>query len=264
MKTLILIAAAVAALAANHAHADDVTADTAAAAAKPDAKPDNETSFNAAIVSDYRYRGISQRRLQPALQGGFDYTHNPSGFYAGTWLSTIKWTGDAGGGGDIEWDLYAGKRGQLGEALSLSYDVGVLAYAYPSNGLARVAGFDNANTTELYGQLGYGPAYIKYSQSLTNLFGFVDSKNSGYIDVGANVDAGEGYTVNLHGGHQNVRHNGAASYSDWKLGVTRDFGAVAGALAVIGTNAGKAAYASPANGKFLGKTALQLTISKTF
>jgi hypothetical protein len=39
---------------------------------------------------------------------------------------------------------------------------------------------------------------------------------------------------------------------------------VTGALAVIGTNASKTAYASPANGKFLGKTALQLTISKVF
>ena len=38
----------------------------------------------------------------------------------------------------------------------------------------------------------------------------------------------------------------------------------AGALAVIGTNAQESAYTSAANGKFLGKTALQLTISKVF
>ena len=48
------------------------------------------------------------------------------------------------------------------------------------------------------------------------------------------------------------------------MGVTRDFGVVTGALAVIGTNAGKSAYASPVNGKFMGKTALLLTVSKTF
>lgn len=39
---------------------------------------------------------------------------------------------------------------------------------------------------------------------------------------------------------------------------------VTGALAVIGTNASKTAYASPANGKFLGKTALQVIVNKTF
>ena len=76
-----------------------------------EAQPDHTFTYNAALVSDYRYRGISQTRLQPALQGGADYTHDPSGLYAGTWLSTVKWTRDAGGGGDVEWDLYAGRRG---------------------------------------------------------------------------------------------------------------------------------------------------------
>jgi uncharacterized protein (TIGR02001 family) len=257
MKNHVLAAAAVAvsaAFAANCAYAEE--------AAAPAAKPDNEVSFNVAVVSDYRYRGISQTRLKPALQGGADYVNNPTGFYAGTWLSTIKWTRDAGGDGSVEWDIYGGKRGQITDAVS--YDVGVLTYVYASNGLDHVAGFVDANTTELYGQLGYGPAYIKYSHAVTNLFGFVDSKNSGYVDIGANIDAGEGYTVNLHAGHQEVKHNDAASYTDWKVGVTKDFGVMTGALAVIGTNASKTAYASPANGKFLGKTALQLTVSKVF
>lgn len=232
------------------------------AAQAQEAKPDNEVTFNAAVTSDYRYRGISQTRLKPAVQGGADYINNPTGFYVGTWLSSIKWTKDAGGGGDVEIDVYAGKRGEL--AKDVSYDVGVLTYVYPSNGLSGVPGFVSANTTEIYGQLGYGPAYIKYSHAVTNLFGFVDSKNSGYVDIGANIDAGSGVTANLHAGHQKVENNSASSYTDWKVGATKDFGVVTGALAVIGTNAGKSAYASPANGKFLGKTALLLTISKTF
>lgn len=251
MNKLMLAAAASAAFACAHAYAGDDAP-----------KPENETSFNAAAVSDYRYRGISQTRLEPALQGGVDYVNNPTGLYAGTWLSTIKWTRDAGGGGEVEVDIYAGKRGALGELIS--YDVGVLTYVYPSNGLKNVRGFANADTTEMYGQLGYGPAYIKYSHAVTNLFGFVDSKNSGYVDISANIDAGDGFTVNLHAGHQKVRHNEASSYTDWKIGASRDFGLVTGALAVIGTNADKTAYASPANGKFLGKTALQLVISKVF
>ena len=90
MKNLILSTAIFAAFAGGSARAED---------SAPAAKPDNETSFNAAVVSDYRYRGISQTRLKPALQSGFDYTNNPTGLYAGTWLSTIKWTRDAGGDG---------------------------------------------------------------------------------------------------------------------------------------------------------------------
>lgn len=243
MKKLILASAIIAAFGSSLAHAQDSV---------------HEVSFNAAVVSDYRYRGLSQSRLNPALQGGADYTHTPTGFYAGTWLSTIKWTKDSGGDGNVEVDLYAGKRGELGGGVS--YDIGGLGYIYPGNDLKQVAGFANANTFELYGQLGYGPAYIKYSHSTTNLFGFVDSKNSGYLDIGANLDIGNGYTLNLHAGHQKVKNNSASDYTDWKVGVSKDFGIATGSLAVIGTDIDVLAP----NGKNLGKTGLVLSISKTF
>lgn len=228
---------------------------TGSLAQAQDKKPDHEVSFNASVVSDYRYRGISQTRLKPALQGGADYVNNPSGFYAGTWLSTIKWIKDVpGGDSSIEWDIYAGKRGEV--VSGVSYDVGVLRYQYPSNNLNP-----SANTTEIYGQLGYGPAYIKYSHSLTNLFGFADSKRSGYLDIGANVEIGEGLTLNLHAGHQKVKNNSPFSYTDWKIGVTKDFGIVTGALALIGTDTDN--YVGP-NGKNLGKNSLVLSVAKTF
>jgi len=221
-----------------------------------DKKPDTEVSFNASLTTDYRYRGISQTRLKPALQGGADLVHNPSGFYVGTWASTIKWIDDAGGDARVELDIYGGKRGEIGGA---SYDVGVLTYVYPSNGLNP-----SANTTEIYGQLGMGPAYVKYSHAVTNLFGFADSKGSGYLDVGANLDVAEGLVLNLHAGRQRVENGSAFSYTDWKIGLTKDLGFATGAIAVIGTNAEKASYASPANGKFMGKNGLVLTLTKTF
>ena len=40
---------------------------------------ESSLSYNVGVVSDYRYRGISQTRLQPALQGGIDYA-DKSGF----------------------------------------------------------------------------------------------------------------------------------------------------------------------------------------
>ncbi|TQK02907.1 TorF family putative porin [Herbaspirillum sp. SJZ107] len=216
--------------------------------------PEHQVSYNAAVTSDYRYRGLSQSRLDPALQGGADYVHNPTGLYVGTWLSTIKWTKDLGGDGNIEWDIYGGKRGNLSD--DITYDVGGLYYFYPNNSLTP-----NANTFELYGQLGYGPAYIKYSHSLTNLFGTANSKQSGYVDIGANVDLGSGFTLNLHAGHQEVRHNGLYSYSDYKVGVTKDFGIASVALAYIKANTD--GYLSP-SGENLGKSAALLTVSKTF
>ena len=156
----------------------------------------------------------------------------------------------------MEWDIYGGKRGEI--VKDVSYDVGVLTYVYPSNGLHL-----NANTTEVYGQLGYEPPYLKYSHAVTNLFRFANSKNSGYLDVGANIDAINGYTVNLHAGHQAVKNNTQFSYSDWKVGVTKDFGVITLAAAAIGTNTNN--YVGPAPSlKNLGKSAFVLTLSKTF
>ncbi|MFC0167078.1 TorF family putative porin [Pseudoduganella danionis] len=255
MQKLIIAAALATISGASWAQTDDASSAVSA---------EHASSYNLAVVTDYRYRGISQTRFRPAVQGGFDYSHSPSGLYAGSWLSTIQWTRDAGGSGMLEWDLYAGRRGQLDAQGRYSYDFGVLRYLYPANALARVSGYANANTTELYAQLGAGPVYLKYSYAVTNLFGFVDSRHSGYLDAGANLELDGGYTLNLHAGRQQVQRNGAASYSDWKLGLTRDFGVLTGALAVIGTTASKTAYASPADGRYLGKTALQLTLSKVF
>lgn len=226
-------------------------------------KPEHEVSFNAGAVSDYRYRGISQTRLNPALQGGVDYVHAPSGFYAGTWFSTISWTHDAGGDGRLEWDLYGGKRGEL--MRGVAYDVGVLGYLYPSNGLRNVPGFANANTAEVYGQLSFGSMYVKYSHSVTNLFGYVDSRNSGYLDLGANVALSDKLTLNLHAGHQRVANNSPASYSDWKAGASYAFDVgVTVSLAYVGTNADRAVYASPANGKFMGQNGLVASVSRVF
>jgi uncharacterized protein (TIGR02001 family) len=251
MKKLVLAAAITAAFIGSTARAEDK-------------KPDNEVAFNVGVVSDYRYRGISQTRLNPALQGGVDYTNNPTGLYAGTWLSTIQWIRDIPGGGStpLEWDIYGGKRGDLTK--DITYDVGVLEYLYVGNHLGN-AGLANANTFEIYGQLGMGPGYIKYSHALTNLFGNPNSKNSGYLDVGANIDLPvAGLQLNLHAGHQTVKNTANASYTDWKVGLTKDFGVVSGSIAYIGTNASSAFYASPANGKNLGKNTLWLSVLKTF
>ncbi|PRC91959.1 TorF family putative porin [Solimicrobium silvestre] len=224
-------------------------------------KPDNEFSFNLGATSDYRYRGISQSNLHPAIQGGADYTNNPTGLYAGTWLSSIKWITDAGGSGDVEMDLYAGKRGDI--VSDLSYDVGVLSYVYPGNNLGQIAGLANANTTEIYGQLTYKLANIKYSRSVTNLFSIPGSKNSGYVDLWTSIPVTDALALGLHVGHQTVENNSNFSYTDWKVGLSQDFFGVSFTLGVVGTDANKLMYVTP-DGKFTGKTSLVLSAAKTF
>src|SRR4051812_44508232 len=57
-------------------------------------EPDYTLSYNIGAVTEYRYRGISQSAREPALQGGIDFAHK-SGWYVGTWASTIKWIKDS-------------------------------------------------------------------------------------------------------------------------------------------------------------------------
>src|SRR2546429_6197344 len=61
---------------------------------------------NITLISDYRFRGISQTFDKPAIQGGFDYAH-ASGLYAGNWNSNVS-QGAGFPGGNIEMDFYGG------------------------------------------------------------------------------------------------------------------------------------------------------------
>ena len=217
----------------------------------------NTLAFNVGLTTDYRYRGISQSRLKPAVSAGADYTH-ASGLYVGTWLTTIRWIKDGGGDAPVEWDVYGGYKNTLGST-GIGYDVGVLRYQYPRNRLAV-----SANTTEIYGALTYNVFTAKYSHSLTNLFGFADSKNSGYLDLSANLDLGEGWSVVPHVGRQWIRHNGASSYTDYGVTLNKDFGnGLSASVALIGTNADKALYVTP-SGKFTGKTMLVAGVKYSF
>jgi len=217
-----------------------------------------QLAFNVGAVTDYRYRGISQTRLKPAIQGGIDFS--AGGFYIGTWASSIKWIKDAGGNADAEVDFYGGYKGEI--AKDLAYDVGVLRYQYFSHDLAV-----SPNTTEVYGALTFGPATLKYSHAVTNLFGFSDSKNSSYIDLSASFDVGGGFMLTPHVGYQKVNNNSDFSYTDYAIGVSKDFsGLVVSAGAVyadVKKLGGTPAYVGP-NGKNLGKAGIVLGVKYSF
>ena len=91
-----------------------------------EAAPAINISGNVALTTDYRFRGVSLSAGDIALQGGIDVVHE-SGFYVGTWASSIQ------GGtpyGEVELDLYGGWTGAVAEGVTV--DVGLLYYAYPT------------------------------------------------------------------------------------------------------------------------------------
>jgi uncharacterized protein (TIGR02001 family) len=216
-----------------------------------------DVAFNAGLVTDYRYRGLSQTRLKPALQGGVDYSNG--GFYVGAWGSTVKWLKDLGSDGNVEIDLYGGYKGEITKGLG--YDVGLLAYVYPSNDFSP-----SADTQELYGALTYGPVTLKYSHAVSHLFGTANSKNSGYLDLSGSFEVMDGWSLAAHVGHQTVKNSSALNYSDYSLTLSKDFKGLVPSIAIVGTDADKSLYTtSAANGsKFLGKTALVLGLKYNF
>jgi len=261
---------------------DLVAAQTAAPAAPAKApEPDYTISYNLGVTSDYRYRGISQSRLKPALQGGIDYAHK-NGFYVGTWASTIKWIKDAGtiagadtGASPLEVDVYGGYKFEVAKDVTL--DFGALQYWYPGNKLINVAGSSNANTLEFYGAVSSGIFTAKYSRSQGNLFGtglttgLTSSKGSGYLDLSATVDLGNGYSIVPHVGNQGVKNNNNFSYTDYSLTANKDINGTVFSAAVVGTNAKTTvngipynlAYGTPTN-QNNGKGAIVLSVKKNF
>lgn len=185
-----------------------------------------QLAYNVGVVSEYRYRGLSQTNGDPAVQGGADYAFK-NGFYLGAWGSNISWIKDSGAkDSSFELDLYGGYKGTVGP---VAYDVGYLRYEYPGNKLGDVAGFKNANTDEGYVAGSYGPFTLKYSYAFSNLFGTPDSKGTTYTDLSATFDLGKGFMLTPHVGFQDFKsNNGAANdkydYTDYTLTLSKDFG----------------------------------------
>ena len=178
---------------------------------------DGPFTANVGLVSDYAYRGSSQTDERPALQGGFDYAHD-SGLYAGVWGSNVSWLSDSNPNvhNSLELDLYGGYKGTAG---AIGYDVGLLQYYYPGS---YPKGFNSPDTLEGYIGLSWEFLSFKYSYAFTDLFGYDRSDGSQYYDLGAAVDVGGGFTLAAHVGYSDIK--GQDDYTDWKLGVTKEFG----------------------------------------
>jgi len=211
---------------------------------------------NVSLTTNYKFRGQDQdatkaKAVKPALQGGFDYAFGDSGWYVGNWNSSVDWLTN----NSLESDLYGGYKFKAG---GVDLDVGLLTYIYPGN--------SNGNTTELYGAATLGPATLKYSHSVSNLFGFANSKNSGYLDLSASFDLGDGWSLAPHIGRQRVAHNSLYSYTDYSLAVNKDIDGLVLSATLVGTDADQAAYttSAAAGGKFLGKSGLLLSVKKNF
>jgi uncharacterized protein (TIGR02001 family) len=260
---------------------------TAAMAQAKAPEPDYTLSYNVGVVSDYRFRGIRQTSGKPAVQGGVDFAHK-SGFYLGAWGSNVKWVKEVNGAtkGSYEVDLYGGYKGAM--TPSLNYDLGIITYQYPGNnsGVANATytnavaagAYGNASTTEYYGALTYGVATLKYSRSAGRFLGNLNSSGSSYLDLSANFDLGNGFTLTPHLGHQRVRNQNntnaitgevktgnAANYTDYALTLAKDLGnGLTVSATAMDTNAKKGGFYTDLKNKFIADSAFVVGLKYTF
>ena len=273
-----------------------ILASTASFAQIKAPEPDYTLAYNVGVVSDYRFRGISQTSFKPALQLGVDFAHK-SGFYLGAFGSNVDWVKEFNGAtkGSYEIDLYGGYKGSITK--EIGFDIGLIAYLYPGNnsGVANVpkaitAGqYSNANTNEVYLGLTYSVVSFKYSRSMGNFLGNVGtnstlvngtgkSNGSQYFDLSANFDLGNGFMLTPHIGRQTIPNqnstnaitaqviNGsAANYTDYSLTIAKDFGnGFVVSAAAIGTDTKKGGFYRDSNGKELGKSTLVAGVKYNF
>lgn len=134
---------------------------TAPAWAQDDTAPPPAIKVTGGVtaITDYRFRGLTQTDEHPAIQGTVNVNHE-SGFYIGTWASSIDGGNDGStpaltGYGGAEVDLYGGFTKGFGGA---TVDAGLLYYYYPGG-----RGGLDTDFFEPYASLGYtiGPVAAK-------------------------------------------------------------------------------------------------------
>ena len=180
-------------------------------------------SWNAAVTTDYVFRGISQTDRKPAFQAGLDYSFGDSGFYVGTWGSNVDF-GD--GTPDIEVDAYVGWNTDLSD--STNFDIQLVRYSY----FGEDDDFGNIDYNELIGALTWNEM-ITFSAAYTN-----DYSNAGisatYVNVSGEWEVADSFSVTAGVGRSDFED--IDGYTDWTIGVNRDFGPVNAALNYYDTN----------------------------
>ena len=218
-----------------------------------------QLTANVSLTSNYKFRGQDQdvnriKAVNPAIQGGFDYSFGDSGFYVGNWNSSVDWLS----GNSIEADFYGGYKFKAGE---VDLDVGALTYVYPGN--------TSGNTTELYGAATYGPFTAKYSHTVSkDYFGWAGAKtssnrgrNTGYLNLAFAQEVAPSVTLKSSVGYtrfaSDIKDLGVPNYVDYSVGGAYDFGAGLSLSAAI-AGANKKGFFGDAN-----KARLIVSLTKT-
>lgn len=174
-----------------------------------------EVSANVALVSDYRFRGISQSNEEIAVQGGFDLAFD-NGIYVGTWGSTVDFDSTDGFNGSLELDYYVGWGMDVGANSAI--DVGYIYYDYPGDD-----GSGEGDYQEIYGSFSWYDLTLGLAYS-DDYYG--ETEKFFYYYAGYSFSLAEDLSLDLHVGFNDLDEDGGFlsdgedSYTDYSVGVT--------------------------------------------
>ncbi|WP_293880257.1 TorF family putative porin [Sphingomonas sp.] len=226
----------------------------------------------ATVVTDYRFRGISQTNKNFAVQGSLTATHE-SGFYVSAWGSSID--DYVANGSNQEIDLIGGfKKTIQGTTL----DVGVLYYFYPASqkGGASFAGEKkyNSDFAEPYVSVAhtFGPVTAKATANYAfkqKALGLVANANGTQrrddnlytaFDLSGGIAPGVGLSAHIgHNWTSSALSLGLKKYTDWGAGVNYTYKAITFGVSYVGTDIPTAPL-----GKDVGKDGVVGSIGVSF
>lgn len=145
---------------------------------------------NIGITTDYIWRGMSQNAGGTSASGGLDVDYG-NGFYAGTWVGDTAASDSPTTEADFgtqEVDVYFGYSAESG---SLTYDVGYIAYMYPSS----QSDANDADFSEAYLTLGSGAFSLSYYYLVEG--DDADAGDSSYIELGYETELSNDFGLSL-------------------------------------------------------------------
>ncbi len=202
-----------------------------------------QVSGSIALVSDYRFRGVSLSDSRPALQGGLAYDRD-GGWYGGAFASTVRFDEDAHDG--LQLIAYAGR--VLPLAGSVNWEAGIAYsafsrhhdYDYPDLYAGIVTDAVSARIHYASGYFGQGAGAV-------------------YAEINGAQPMGERLRLVAHAGV--LRLGSACCRSDIRAGVAFAAGGVNAELSVVTASAAYPAYPIPEGQR---RSAVVLALNRSF
>lgn len=182
---------------------------------------EGDVSFNAAVLSDYRFRGVTRSNNDFAAQGGIDF-YSDSGLFAGAWISSVK----EFSGADAETNLYMG---YSGEKDGMTYEFGATAYLFP--------GGESVNHIETYGSIGVDFGLLTSSVGIAYMPSQANLGNQDNIYIYTDTEAyipDTPFSINLHLGFEDGAFG--SEKIDWRIGTKVSFEQFEFGVSYIDTN----------------------------